>query len=521
MDFFDLLRSKSNNLQKSINKLINDDYHPALAKSQQLQGNLNRLLGDYLCLEIEFQHPQLPDEFDYKRIEDTFFSKLNLFSQYHNYTQQRRKDIQDIHSKLTTSHALLSDAWNILDTQLRGLDENLCAMLHWWFVCSDLRKSLKSPALHIYRYMHKIQQRQSSDDELRLLISQQEYHYQLPLSLIERVRIQINDIPENLLHHQFLDHLEFLALKSPNHQTRKVSRILDVIDSLSIKLIQSVSNRFDDSFEHNQISPQAIAWPFNEQANHVSDTYKPESDTSRILKKEFKKSNTISTITYIPNSTISEDYFQIQHKGESFCVVVADGVSRSAFGGIAAQCVVQQIHSYYQYHNGIIEHDHILHILKMAKRSVQTRLYGEISKQQSSHNSLDSIMQYRIQNDGSQTVFSTIIYAQQKLLCCWAGNVRIIINTSNQSDSSEFKEFQWTDERFSSDNSRFSSHAPTGLHGTLNYQIIDLPKPSTVYMFTDALETCAEKIQADLLTDEDIEQCARLDDLTLIQIRIP
>lgn len=521
MAFFELLRAKQSNLQEAINS-SHTEYDSARTESLRLQANLNTLLEENLGLSFQFQaFEQIPKKPDHTHTGSTFFAKLKRFLQHHEDTQRQGGEIRDIVQRFTDSHTHLRDTWNILDTQLHGLDDSLRAILHWWFVCSDLHKDLNNPALHIYRYMHKIQQRQSSDDELRAIISQlsqTEFHYTLPRVIIDRVRAYIDGKPEHILHHQFLEHLEFVAPKYANQQTRKVSRILELIDTLSIDSVQSVNDNFNDSITQHQISAQALVWPFtNGKVDNTTDNIKPESQKSRIRKEEHNKSNTTSTITYIPNSTVSEDYFQIQYRGDDFCVVVADGVSQSAFGGIAAQHVAHHIHAYYQCRGGVIEHDHILHILKMTKRSVQIALQAEMSNRQSSHNSLDSVMNYRIQHDGSQTVFGMVIRTQQQLLCCWAGNVRIIVDTHNQS---VLEGFQWNDERFSVDTSRFSSHAPSGLIGELNYQIIDVPTPCTIHLFSDALETCARKIEEQSLTNEEINHCANLDDLTLIQISI-
>jgi len=447
-------------------------------------------------------------------LNDSVITKTSLFE----ILKERWLKDDDIRQKLNQEIENIGDEVIKLTDSYRLLKHAL----------SNLKPVSKTTMKHFIRtqYTNKdsIWRKPLQEIEILQQFSNPMNQYVFPQSIIDWVCKKTQNTSDFLPNQKLLAHLDFLAPKhlQSSSESRHVFTILNTLDEISQNISPLELNRklLDLDFEDlTAFKKQAweITWPFMT----INTTNELQSNPSiSCTEEKIKHSKLDITKTYVPNSKYSEDFFQIQFGQEdNFCVVVADGASQSAYGHIAAQCIVTAFHAYYKYATEIIDESHVKHIVHMAKRDAEIKLHEQkmnINNQLS--DSMLSILNYRIQHYGSQAVFGVVIRHHEKLLCCWAGNVRIIVD-SHALDKYTDQSFRWYDARFTNDGNRFSSQSEDGLIGELQYELINLSSPFSIAIFSDALESVAQQIEAGTITESEINACARLDDVTCIQIR--
>lgn len=259
-----------------------------------------------------------------------------------------------------------------------------------------------------------------------------------------------------------------------------------------------------------------------------------------------------TSISFIQNTTKqnigapSEDVLlYAQHDG-TLLVVVADGVSQSALGEIAAQQFAEQVYRQWK-HLGVrgytsqsVIHELLLPAAWVAAHSTRGYVAESIATIP------DAVMRRIIERDnadaGSQCTFSIAVYDGATLTICWMGNTRILLDTGDETPEwlqsvnyvqSIYSPCSPADENFTNDRIRFSSHAGLtpvhrGLRGSpiAHECILPANKAFRLCILTDALEAHAADIfRTPIEKNISLERAvltasAAKDDTTLIDIRI-
>lgn len=243
----------------------------------------------------------------------------------------------------------------------------------------------------------------------------------------------------------------------------------------------------------------------------------------------------------------SEDALLYAQHGNMLLAIIADGVSQSALGEVAAQQFTEQVYRVWKSLGFVtLTSQNILPELVIPAAWVAFHTTRCIVAQ-TIVSITDAFMRRIIERDnaaaGSQATFSVVLYDGSNITACWMGNTRIMLNTSPTEPArwlqgknymqSTSNPFTASDENFVNDRIRFSSHSGLtpvhrGLRGTpITHECI-APAQSTfrICIHSDALESVAADVYATPLTEHVVISDAVLaasttkDDTTLIDIRI-
>jgi hypothetical protein len=179
----------------------------------------------------------------------------------------------------------------------------------------------------------------------------------------------------------------------------------------------------------------------------------------------------------------SEDAVLVNFYNNDMCIVVADGVSQSAFGGIAAEYVCKYIHFEWimalQYDEFIPTHTQLHNKTEQLIREALYQAMYHVNKSvvqaiQKSSGYKQPVLNELFDTVGSQATFACVFTHANNLICVWMGNTRIILMKSATRSI-----IAADDIRFDSDQERFSSHPSTlnhsgGMFGNPQIQIIPL-----------------------------------------------
>ena len=243
----------------------------------------------------------------------------------------------------------------------------------------------------------------------------------------------------------------------------------------------------------------------------------------------------------------SEDALLYVQHGNMLLAIIADGVSQSALGEVAAQQFTEQVYRVWKSLGFVtLTSQNILPELIIPAAWVAFHTTRSIVAQ-TILSIRDAVMRRIIERDnadaGSQATFSVVLYDGSNITACWMGNTRIMLSTSPTEPArwlqgknyiqSTSNPFTASDENFVNDRIRFSSHGGLtpvhrGLRGTpITHECI-APAQGTfrICIHSDALESVAADVYATPLTEHVVLSDAVLaastskDDSTLIDIRI-
>ena len=243
----------------------------------------------------------------------------------------------------------------------------------------------------------------------------------------------------------------------------------------------------------------------------------------------------------------SEDALLYVQHGNMLLAIIADGVSQSALGEVAAQQFTQQVYRVWKSLGFVsLSSQNILPELVIPAAWVAFHTTRSIVAQ-TILSITDAFMRRIIERDnaaaGSQATFSVVLYDGSNITACWMGNTRIMLSTSPSEPArwlqgknyiqSTSNPFTASDENFVNDRIRFSSHGGLtpvhrGLRGTpITHECIAPAKGTfRICIHSDALESVAADVYATPLTEHVVLSDAVLaasttkDDTTLIDIRI-
>lgn len=174
------------------------------------------------------------------------------------------------------------------------------------------------------------------------------------------------------------------------------------------------------------------------------------------------------------------------------CIVLADGVSQSALGGVAAEYVCKYI--YFEWvmamkYDEFLPNPNYLHTktVQLIREALYQAMYHvnkAVTLAIPKYPSADTQerLNERLESVGSQTTFACAFTYADFLVCVWMGNTRIILMQSGSHSM-----ITADDIRFDSDQARFSSHPSTlghsgGMFGDLQIQIFPLHDISTLHI---------------------------------------
>jgi serine/threonine protein phosphatase PrpC len=246
----------------------------------------------------------------------------------------------------------------------------------------------------------------------------------------------------------------------------------------------------------------------------------------------------------LENGYANEDslLFDIDAETNNFFIIVCDGVSKACLSHIASRSVAQMMHfawkcllkdiiSFTDTHESVQQHFVEPALTTAAYKtaySIKQELDNPPEHMQSS-NILTILKELNTQG-GSQSTFSCVFSYNHRIYCIWMGNSPIRVRNSRHT----YLEF--TDERFLSDKSRFSSTAPHGMRGNVEIEIIhDFPSDCTwqICIHSDAFDMYENKsetlyVQTPIarpttnrplnLNDQQLELCRNVDDTTIVEL---
>jgi hypothetical protein len=419
------------------------------------------------------------------------------------------KPIDEQRTKIHASQELINQNNELmrdlarLRTAITRLPPSLGQQVTWIFSASQSDPKTKLFNILYHLYVHPNQQPTEAD--ICALTGPQI----IPVSTIIQF-LQENVPTTNYRGHKLLAHLRLLAPKLAPNDERHLNIVMEIIHQRIDRTNQIIRNHATPTAEQMELDADQITWPFRNVINQHLDSY-----ATKILNQKDDYPNIETTWSFVPDRTL----FDAGHAAEDalwfdttdaqhFCAIVADGASQSAMGGISAQVISQNLYRLYRHVGSRMPtKDEIIHLFSCARWDCHELLDTAMQ-------SVPSYMRLSIEQkrrtSGSQSVVSMVIRHDDKLLVAWVGNVRVIIPGIIEADSP----------LFDSDGARFTSNH--GLLGELNYEEFDIStlNPIRIIMHSDAVEHMKHRLVERTLTDAELEECAKSDDTTVIDIRI-
>lgn len=512
LSLFEQFTHKSNEWRKHVeqeSQRANDEYQKHAEVYLQYDNEFAHVLKTQLNISDAHLPPIKPIEADkYNSIEPSFdLAALNKLTKL--IQNNIIKPIDEQHTKIHASQELINQNNELmrdfarLRTAITRLPPSLRQQVAWIFSASQPAPKTKLFNILYNLYIHPHQQPAEAD--ICALTGPQI----IPVSTI--IQFLQKHVPTtNYRGHKLLTHLRSLTPVLASNDERQLSIVLDIIHQRIDRTNQIIRNHTTPTDEQMEIAANQITWPFHSFSNQH-----PPSYATKILNHTVDYPNIETTWSFVPDRTLLDarhaaedalwfDTTDAQH----FCAIVADGASQSAMGGISAQVISQNLYRLYRHVGSRMPtKDEITHLFSCALWDCHELL--DIAMDTVPSYMRLSIEQKR-RTSGSQSVVSMVIRHDDKLLVAWVGNVRVIIPGIIEADSP----------LFDSDGARFTSNH--GLLGELNYEEFDIStlNPIRIIMHSDAVEHMKHRLVERTLTDAELEECAKSDDTTVIDIRI-
>lgn len=256
--------------------------------------------------------------------------------------------------------------------------------------------------------------------------------------------------------------------------------------------------------------PKEINWPFTEIKNELFDSRKDitllTTKTNDYLHLSF---------AFVPNETAiqteqeSEDALWIDYRTpDDYSIIVTDGASQTAFGGVSAEIISQNVYRFVKNHRHMPTDDEIKYIYAISAIECQYEIESRINKLNPQSFTRRALSKKNL-SGGSQSVVSLVFKRGNRITCYWVGNVRIYID----------KLISLDDRIFLDDSGRFASIHPQGLHGQLQKREYEVVKPYTIHVFSDALEPFKMELQQNpWFSNATLKEAALVDDATYVYI---
>lgn len=260
--------------------------------------------------------------------------------------------------------------------------------------------------------------------------------------------------------------------------------------------------------------PKEINWPFTEIKNELFDSRKNITLLTSLLTTKTNDYLHLS-FAFVPNETAiqteqeSEDALWIDYRTpDDYSIIVTDGASQTAFGGVSAEIISQNVYRFVKNYRHTPTNDEIKYIYAISAIECQYEIEYRINKLNPQSFTRRALSKKNL-SGGSQSVVSLVFKRGNRITCYWVGNVRIYIDTFISLD----------DRIFLDDSGRFASIHPQGLHGQLQKREYEVVKPYTIHIFSDALEPFKIELhQNKWFSDATLKEAALVDDATYVYI---
>jgi hypothetical protein len=294
-----------------------------------------------------------------------------------------------------------------------------------------------------------------------------------------------------------------------------ITNCSSVIEILATSKI-TLNNHTEFPAIHNKKlhEPKEINWPFTEIKNELFDSRKNITLLTPLLTTKTNDHLHLS-FAFVPNETAiqteqeSEDALWIDYRTpDDYSIIVTDGASQTAFGGISAEIISQNVYRFVKNHRHMPTDDEIKYIYAISAIECQYEIESRINQLDPQSFTRRALNKKNL-SGGSQSVVSLVFKRDNRITCYWVGNVRIYIDKFISLDDSVFLD----------DSGRFASIHPQGLHGQLQKREYEIDKPYTIHIFSDALEPFKMELhQNKWFSDATLKEAALVDDATYVYI---
>lgn len=502
-----------------------DEYQQA----EEVLNHTQQQFTEFLHASLSITHGQYAsthatDSYKPSSIPQFHFAAFKRVADYLNEIGRMKWETEQYNNKtefLMQQDKQLNQTLYVLKKAISLLPAHLSRQITWLYATNQ-------QGSNIYHILHNLlsdSRYQLTDDAICRLAGEQI----VPIPpLVEFIRQRITT--QNYRSHKLLDHLHALTASviSPAHDTlfqavlEVTQLIIDaphaVTDQYIAKLdnaITNLPNTQGDWPAETQVEAHIITWPFQ----RVENKYVADPTKTLLNQRPVFADNRLSmTYSFAPDRALAsaglpaEDMLWFDATDANhFCAIVADGASQSALGSVAARTICDNLSRLYLHHlihlDTIPTKPDIEHTFAIAKWDGNALLDQEIK---SVPTYIRESIERKRDEFGSQAVVSMVVRHANQLLITWVGNVRVIVPGIIDAQSA----------RFDSDWARFTSNV--GLLGDLSYVIRLVPATNTlqVMMLSDALERYKLILEKQAMSDEQLLECAKSDDTTLVDIRV-